>query len=421
MADFSKNDRVIVILDEKSRNTIKSSISSMSLAGIHFIDGLEELSDELLEITNNVVVLEGFMTRDFCLSELKLYSNLYDLQLYFLGSSKFFNIVQDLAKCYECDLATLDYSTVMAALYGDASFEVSSSKDYFSKVAAAETVLSREGESPEAIEVAEAYLNSNGIFETVSSSNEAIQKKLLRLEDENERLRKDRDKLLEGFREVLNESEVLNHNLQRYEEIFTKDIYEKLRLHDYNNRPMVIYMKEFEDFLNLDELVDTLVFTLRLQDRKNVKVIRLFDSATSRKILTVPDHYRVLHNRYMMSDVIENDFLCKSGDYRKVLDKILTNEVGLDILIIVDSKSYDDIVVSGAALNFNLCREVEHLELFKLSKNNTLVNSGDTENDLYWGFYDTDDMDNNEKMVFLSSRPVIRKILEMSRYFAQSA
>ena len=87
----------------------------------------------------------------------------------------------------------------------------------------------------------------------------------------------------------------------------------------------------------------------------------------------------------------------------------------------MDSKSYDDVVISGAALNFSLCREQKHLPIFGLNEKNTLVNSGDTDYDLYWGFYDTEGMDKNEKMVFLSSRPVIRKILELSRYFAQSA
>lgn len=421
MIELSKTDKVIVVLDEESKNVMKSSISAMSLAGLHFIDELSELTEELVAVTTNVVILEGFMLHNSCLSELKLFKTLYNLQYYFLGSSRYFGILQDIAKCYECDLATMDASSVMAALYGDASFETTESHDYFNKVKEAETVLEREGESLEAVEVAKAYLANSDVFNVVAKENEKVQEKIVLLEDENKKLRFDRDRLLGGFQEVVKESEALNKNLQRFEDIFTKDIYEKLRLHDYEHRPMIIYMKELEDFLNLDELIETLVFTLRLQDRKSVKVLRLFDSYTSRKILTMPEYYTVLYNRYLMNEVIGSDFLCKSGDYRKVLDKLLVNEIGLDILIIVDSKSYDDVVISGAALNFSLCREQKHLPIFGLNEKNTLVNSGDTDYDLYWGFYDTEGMDKNEKMVFLSSRPVIRKILELSRYFAQSA
>lgn len=420
MAELSKIDKAIVVLDEESKNVIKSSISAMSLAGLYFVDGLDELSEELVEMTPNVVILEGFLLHTSCLSELKLFKTLYKLKYYFLGSSRYFRVMQSFAKCYECDLATMDYQTVMAVLYGDASFEVLESKDYFDKRKEAKLVTEREDSSSEALEVAKAYLADSDVFDAIAEEKEKIQEQVSLLEKENARLLSDREKLLKGFQEVLKESENLNKTLQRYEDIFTKDVYEKLRLHDYSNRPMVIYMKEFEDFLNLDELVETLVFTLRLQDRKSVKVLRLFDSYTSRKLLTVPDYYTVLRNRYVMSEVINNDFLCKSGDYRKVLDKILRNEVGLDILILVDSKSYDDIVVSGTMLSFNLCRETAHLSVFKLNETNTLINSGDEDYELYWGFYDTEEMDNKEKMVFLSSRPAIRKILELSRYFAQS-
>lgn len=420
MAELSKIDKAIVVLDEESKNVIKSSISAMSLVGLYFVDGLDELSEELVEMTPNVVILEGFLLHTSCLSELKLFKTLYKLKYYFLGSSRYFRVMQSFAKCYECDLATMDYQTVMAVLYGDASFEVLESKDYFDKRKEAKLVTEREDSSSEALEVAKAYLADSDVFDAIAEEKEKIQEQVSLLEKENARLLSDREKLLKGFQEVLKESENLNKTLQRYEDIFTKDVYEKLRLHDYSNRPMVIYMKEFEDFLNLDELVETLVFTLRLQDRKSVKVLRLFDSYTSRKLLTVPDYYTVLRNRYVMSEVINNDFLCKSGDYRKVLDKILRNEVGLDILILVDSKSYDDIVVSGTMLSFNLCRETAHLSVFKLNETNTLINSGDEDYELYWGFYDTEEMDNKEKMVFLSSRPAIRKILELSRYFAQS-
>lgn len=417
----SNKDIAILVLDDASRNVIKSNISTIGLTGIQFIDSLDELSDNLVQYSRNVIILEGFFQRPTCLSELKLFKEIYRLNYFYLGSSKYFKIITKLATCFECDLASLDHQTIIAALYGDSTQEIHNSTDYFDKGYYVDKILAEEDNYPiEAVETANAYKSIENILKSVILEKEVAKEEVINLQNENAKLQSDAERLLKGYRSLIGEAQSLNKTLERYEQIFTNDIYEKVRLADYVNKPLIIYLKEFEDFINLDEFLETLFSVFKLQDRKSTKVLRLFDSATSRKMLTVPEYYTVLTNKYLLSDVIEYDFICKTGDYRKVLDKILMNEVGLNILIIIDSKSLDDVVVSGTAIHLNLCREEEHLSAFGLNKGNTIVNSGDVDSDFYWGRYNTEGMSNREKMIYLSSRPVIRNVLELSRMFAQS-
>lgn len=421
-SDVSEANReaAILVLDEYSRNVIKSNISVIGLEGIRFIDSLDEMSEELVQYSNRVFILEGFMQRPACLSELRLFKAVYQLEYFYLGSSKYFNVMNSLAHCFECNLVSLDYQILVAALYGDSTQELKGSADYFDKMSYADKILEADDYPVEAIELATSYKAIGSIFNTIMQEKDELKKEVSDLSAENVKLRNDSQRLLQGYKNMIKEAKGLNKTLRRYEQIFTNDIYEKIRLTDYVNKPFVMYFKEYEDFINLDEFFETLFSVLKLQDRKSVKVIRLFDSVTSRKLLTVPEYYTILTNKYRLADIVGSDFICKTGDYRKLFDKILMNETGLDILIVIDSKSLDDTILSEAALYLNLCREVSHLEAFGLYSGNTIVNSGDRESDFYWGRYNTEGMNNREKMIYLSSRPVIRNVLELSRAFAQS-
>lgn len=419
MAEQDTN--AIMLLDSDSRLVIKTSISVFGNHGIRFIENLDEITDDLVKFSHNVVVLEGFMKTTNCISDLELYKELYEINFFFLGSSKFFETLEGVAYCFECDLASLDVNDVQSAIYKDSTQMTSGAHDYFNYVKEAQEIVDHQGDYKRGIvDVAKSYLAMNNIHETLSREKSDLQKSNSRLLAENANLRNSCDRLINSYKSMIGDAKRLNKSLRRYEAIFSQDVYEKVRLHDYDHKPLVLYFKEYEDFIGLDSFVETLVSVFKLQDRKSVKVIRLFDSSTSRKILTVPSYYKVIHNRYLMSEVIDNEFVCKSGDYKRLLDKVLLNEIGLDVLIVVDSKDYEDLVISGTTAFFNLCREPEHAKAFGLPEKNTLVNFGDSNSENYWTEFDTAGMSNNEKMIYLSSKPAIRNILEMSRMFAQA-
>lgn len=408
--------KVLLLFDDTSKKAVKTSVSVLGTYGIKFIDSLDAISDEAVAYSNKVVILEGYTTEPSFMSDLVLYKELFGLQYFFLGSAKYFNALSSVASCYECNIVSLNFELLQAAVYGDTSQAAEDSPNYFEAQPAAEQIVANSGGYPaEVVSVAKAYLANIDIYKTVSQEKVSLQEHLKILETENAKLNFENAKLLKGYRDVLIETQKLNASLERYEQIITKDVYEKIRIHDYVNRPKVVYFKEYDDFLNLDVLLETLASALRLQARKSVKVLRLFDSATSRKIPTLPGYYKVLRNQYLIADVVNNDFLCKSGDYRRVLDKLFMNEAGLNILILVDSKNYDDVVLTGAPVQINLCRDTANVARYGLDSANTIVNFSD-EDDFIWQFrYDTDNMNNNEKMIYLSSRPVIRKLLDSIR------
>jgi len=410
--------KAIILLDSKSKSVIKTSISGLGMTGFRFISSLDGINDEMVSESHSLIVLEGFALMENSFFDLQMYRGLYELQLFFLGSKKYFQIYSEIAHCFECDLATITPDVIQAALYHDSSVEEKGSADYFDVTGKARGILGDRQSYPQpAIDVAVAYLSLLDKMEFYRERNVALTERNGLLGLENEKLGQDRRKLLDGYRQVLADAREMNRALRRYEAIFTKDIYEKVRLLDYVGRPMVLYFKEYEDFINLDGLLETLFNVFRVQKRKSVKVLRLFDSNTSRKLLTLPPYYRVIYSGYLMSDVVSCDFIAKTGNYRHVLEKILLNEAGVDILIIVDSKDFDDTVLTGASLQLNLCREVAHREAFGLDANNTILNEGDEGSGFYWGMYDVDGMSQDEKFVYLSSRGVIRNILGLCRVY----
>lgn len=411
----------IMLLDNDSRLVIKTNVSVFGNHGIRFIENLDEITDELVKYSHNLIVLEGFMQTSNALSSLELYQKLFELNVFFLGSNKYFSSVSEIACCFECNLAILDIDTVQAALYKDFVQATKDAPDYFNCVEDAKGIVARSGEYKQNIvNVAKAYLATAGLHETLSKEKSSLEESNKKLRTENTQLQNSYRRIMSSYKEVIKDAKRMNHSLKRFEAIFTQDVYTKVRLHDYVNRPMVIYLKEYEEFVGLDCLLETLVSTFKLQERKSVKVIRLFDSSTSRRILTVPSYYKVLHNHYLGSEAINNDFICKSGNYKHLLDRVLLNDVGLDVLIVVDSKDYEDTVLSGTTAYFNLCREAAHAEAFGLAERNTIVNFGGNDDELVWEDYNTTGMSSNEKMVFLSSKPVIRNVLETSRLFAQT-
>lgn len=412
----------IILMDEYSKLLVKSNVSVLGPKGIKFIDSIKEIDSNLVELTNKVIILEGFTKKSGCVSDLEMYKALYNLDLYFLGADDtWLDAMSSIAKCFKCNIAMLDYAMVQAAVFGDSTQIDTNAEPQVDMRSDAEFIVSNaDNYDPKVVEIANELL---ALLDYSSVYKEKVQ----RLSEQNQRLQTvnamlgiDRDLLLKGYKQILVEAKKECKMLHQYEQIFSKDVYTKIRLHEYSNRPLVIYLKEFEDFVGINQLVDTLYSVFKIQQRKTVKVVRLFDKSTSRKMLTVPDHYKHLYNDYTMADVFANDYICKSGDYVRILDKILLNEMMLDVLIIVDSKDFNDTILSGMTLQINLCRENSHAVAFGLNPVNTIVNYGAEERRV-WERYDLSKItDKNEQFVYLSSRPAIQGILELCSTFEES-
>ena len=177
--------------------------------------------------------------------------------------------------------------------------------------------------------------------------------------------------------------------------------------------------------MHLDTFIETLYYVFTNQYHKSVKVVRLYDSAKTRKLSTLPNYYYRLYNKFTSEEAIVHNFICKTADYRKLFDVLLTNNSNLDVLLVFDHKDLNDLIFSGSYLQFNLCRTLKHLESYNIKKENTIVNfAGDEEKGISWDYYPelkTEEMkDRERRFLFLSSRPVITRIYALSKFFAES-
>ena len=241
----------------------------------------------------------------------------------------------------------------------------------------------------------------------------------------NLKLEKENSKFVEGYADIVQKVFKLNTSLKTYESVLSADVYEKVDLTKYTNRPLIIYFKEFEDLIYLDTFIETLYYVFTNQYHKSVKVVRLYDSAKTRKLSTLPNYYYRLYNKFTSEEAIVHNFICKTADYRKLFDVLLTNNSNLDVLLVFDHKDLNDLIFSGSYLQFNLCRTLKHLESYNIKKENTIVNfAGDEENGISWDYYPelkTEEMkDRERRFLFLSSRPVITRIYALSKFFAES-
>ena len=106
-----------------------------------------------------------------------------------------------------------------------------------------------------------------------------------------------------------------------------------------------------------------------------------------------------------------------------MLELLLANKSMLNILLIFDCKSANDVTIVGPYLPFNLCRDASHLEAFGLPKENTIVNKiGSDEEDEALVFKDCSDKldkidDLNDQFLYLSNLKVFQRILELTRLY----
>ena len=417
--------KVILLLDDNSRREIKTSVSELSLFGVSFVNNLEEISSDMLAETRKVVVLEGYLQNDNCISNLKLFKALLDIELYFLTANEVWaKRVESLAHVYRCDITNLSFDMIQAAIFEDVSQEDFESESilYDTNLELCKKIIDEPSTFDEKLKgLAREFLAMKDMVSSVDSQIEDLQKRSLDLENLNARLVNENNLLTKGYKDVLLKAGKLNKTLKEYEVYLTKDIYTKINLHNYSNKPHVIYIKEYEELIHFNSFIETLTEVFRIQGKRSVKVVRLFDSSGNRKLTTLPSYYKRFYGSFLTKDVVNADYLCKSGDYMELLDILLVNRANLDLLIIIDSKDYNDTVISGSVLQLNVCRNRKHLADLGLVEDNTIVNDYDEENYLSWGHYpEFNSFANDEdRFLFLSSRPVIKKVYEMNKLFEE--
>lgn len=422
MDNYINIDSIIVLFDDRTRIMMRSNLADFNRTNIIFINNLTEITADLVRVSDKVVIFESFLGEANALSKIKLYKELYKINFIYLGADSYwFEEISDIAYVYPCDYKNISYDILQAAISHDKSLTGETKEEFFEKENDLINHLSTSTDAKllEFVSYYKAMKKSRNYYQKKSY---VLERNLNNIQRLNSALAARNSKLESGYADIIKDSYRLNETLSEYEVILTQNVYTKVNLNDYNNKPIIIYFKEYEELLDMDIFISTLAEVIRLQHHKTVKVVHLYDSDSVRNIKTLPSYYKILRNRFMLKDVYNSDFIAKSGDYIKLFDLILTNRVNLEILIVVDCKTIDDDVFLGSYLPFNICREKTHLNVFNLKESNTITNSSDSKSTL--GFSINRDeifaMENEPRFLKLSNLPVFHNILNILELYENS-
>lgn len=414
---------VNLLLDDISRSRLKVNVTELLMQDLNIIANLNELKESHLERSRVVIVLEDFVRKPNNFSALKLYKGIFDLEYIYLSTDDvLLKAMSEIAKCYRMDSTQLDYNRIVSVVYEDTVLQERylTSVNYVSDSVRFAHKASDNSMYPEEVRnLSKNYLALMDILGDKEAQIKAAQEKLEEALLSSANSEQYATAIERMYLDLIKSSKELNRSLKQYSSILSKDVYDKIILSKYVNRPHIIYLKEYEELIHLNSLVDTLFGVFRHQAKQSVKVLRLYDSTGSKRALTVPTHYVRLQNTFTRSDVISNDFIVKTGNYKEIFDLILTNHNDLGVLIVVDCKDHGDTILSGTYLHLAMCRNIKHLNNFGLDKESTIVNN-DKDNPMSWDHYsEYSEMKDNDLFLFLSSRKVVQNIYELSKEFSQ--
>jgi hypothetical protein len=410
---------VNILLDGISRNNMKTNLADLAIYDVNVITSLEELDDVALSKSKVVFLLEEVVTRVDMYSDFLLYKEELSLEFIYIGlDTNLISIMSNVAKCYKMDSSTLDYDKIHAIIYNDLGalndLQLASFKPELLKLA--KDMSTDPNKEVSVRRIAESFVSLHSIMGKMSDELSFHKGILGEKEFRIQKLSEENKELERLYIDITTKAVELNTSLRQYESILSRDVYDKVQLSRYPNRPRIIYLKEYEEIAHFNSFITTLFETFRHHSRDSVKVIRLYDSSSSKKILTLPNYYKQIQNTFSRRDVVSSDFIVKVGGYREILDLLFTNHNNLDVLILVDCKDHTETVISASPVQLAMCRNPEHIPVYNLDAETTIVSSGDS--DMVWDHYENyKSMNAQDKFLFLSSRPVIQNIFERDKLF----
>lgn len=410
---------IILVLDENSRRKMKSHLGDLGFKGVEVISSLQEITKEMLIKTKKVVLLEKFLTCDGALDELNLYKEVYNLDYIYLGTDSTYNaVMKHIARCHKIDISYLNYETLHAVALEDLDIiereesEVKEVVDEYYRNA--NRILQDPSIADGSRRVADSCIHLIDMVNYLSSELDVWKARAkqsnLKVSTQQETV----DRVLHAHADLLKRAYKMDKNLEQYETILSKNVYTKIMVSNYENPPIVLYFKNYQELIHLESFILTLYNAIRVQLRLSCKILRLYDNSASVLLKPVKQRYQVLHNKFNVDSIYRNDFLVKYGDYSKVLDLLFENELQLDVLLIFDFKDKDDIVTLGNSATYNMCRNETNIDFFNLTKSNTIVNNSYEGNRLSWNTYEEyyELRDEEERLLHLANKPVIKDILK---------
>lgn len=414
---------MIILLDGYSRSVIKTDVAEIAMQGAMFVNNLAEIPDNILKENKTVIVFESYFQNNDSYSCIRLFKKIFKLDYIFIGSdSTLLERLQEYGRVYYANVRTIDFATIQGAYFDDKSLESKSDSIYNKEIVTlAEKIVSQpDGYDAKFCKLADNFLAISSELELKTVQLKQTKNELSILQNTNAALLAEEDALSTGLLDMFKNAKRLNDSLKAYEMILSKPVYDKILVHKYVNKPSIVYLKVYEEFFNFEQYVETLVNVFKLQKHCTIKVLRLYDNTGAKRVKVLPEYYHVLTNSFFMEDVIREQYVAKIGDYQEVMDILLANKLGVDVLLIIDCKDFEDIIVNDCTVQLNACSSAEHLEKFGLLKENTLVCFEDEEEYLSWDNYKIDDLTEQETFLYLSARKAITRVVSLYNLYTNT-
>lgn len=418
------NKHVIVVFDEVSRLRVNINLTDLIYKDIKIVASLSDLNEDVLLAEGCVVILmDGYFVQENNYAAAILMKEMYDIEFIYLGTDTLWlEVASTFCKSYKIDANSLNSELVSSIVYEDVNFLnklQATFKPFEEGKERANKILLSKSETDNAKNLARQYLALNEIAHNLTRFKTDMMKLYGDLSAGYKFMQDENRELYNNYVALVKESIRVNGVLKQYEVALQRDFYDKVDISKYKSRPVVVYLKEYEELVFFQSFLDTLWSTVYFQNKMPVKILLLADSSFSRRLLKLPSKFHVIHDSYNKGEIAENDYLVKIGNYDKVLDILLTNDIRLGVLIVVDCKDNTDTVLSGSYIKFNLCRNLARCDMYSIEPDNTICNNN-KEHELSWDYYPeysklTEDED---RFLFLSSTSVIQyiyRVIEMYR------
>lgn len=407
----------ILVLDENSQHDVMTSVSELIRHDIKIIPSLENLTDDLVRNYKTVILLEKYLLQDNSISNLRLYKEVFNLNYIYIGTDDvLLTLMRTVAKCFKMSIEQLTYEKLLGVILNDDALLEKYTLEYLpleNHCLNLKEELLKQGLFDGVVKSTyETLVSLLSILEYKDALIKTLDERCIAQEREITTNEEQADALYKEMFRVMSVEYQRDLNIKQYEVILTEDVYKKISLINYRNRPLIIYFKQYTKLNDFDYLITTLYNAIRIQKGLRCKVLKLYDSKDSIEIALQPNYMKLIRNNFTTSEVEVNDFIVKFGDYSKVLDILLNNKIGADILLVFDCKGHNDRVLSGADLYLDICHSKDEIKPLGLDSNLTIVN--DNEDSLLNWCLDKEELEHiggTNATQLLTAQSVIKTIL----------
>lgn len=402
-----------IILSNETRQDMVTTIADLSIYNISVYNSIRELKKSDLEKSNRVVVL-GKISLEV-ISDLRIYKDILDLDIYYItNDSLIASLMKPIASVFLLDYTKLDHNLLLSLFYKDTSIMKKYALSSYAEKITVDSVADKyvDAGDDNISMLAKEYKLLRGLLTEKTKSEELLVNEITKLESKLIGMYSTNDALSDEIDRLIVQYTRHHNKLKDYKIIFTGDLYDVIDLGKYKKKPKIIYFKEYQDFLHLESFISTLSNIIKVQKKASFKVVRLHDSCDLHRIKVAKTYdYLEVDGKFLASEVQCSDYILSYGNYVKLFDLILNST--LDYLIVIDCKKLDNVVFLGNYLKLNLCRNADTIETLNLLEYSTIVNNSDRV--LSWDTYEryNEFMDYNDLFVFLSSRPVMKRLSTM--------